>query len=79
MCISSRELLVTWFYHLSQLEGGGEGSSHWLPWSVGRIAASLCIRAKIRSQTLRQQLVKYAVKFLSGKDWEMAIFVCSLC
>ena len=29
-----------------------------------------------RSWTLRQQLVKYTLRLLSGKDWEMGTFVC---
>ena len=33
----------------------------------------------IRRWTLRQRLVKYAVKPLPEKDWEMGIFICSLC
>lgn len=32
----------------------------------------------IRSQTPRQQLLKYVQKPFSGKEWEMGIIVCSL-
>lgn len=28
---------------------------------------------------LGQQLLKYTDKLLSGKDWQMGIFACSLC
>ena len=33
----------------------------------------------MRNQNLRQRLVKYVVKFLPRRNWEMNIFTFSLC
>lgn len=62
---------MTCFYCWNQLEGeGGEVAGS------GRITVSTqkCVN---QCPTLKQKLIKYAVKPFPGKDWKMDIFACS--
>lgn len=63
---------VTWFYCWKELEGEGRTSG---PQAL-RGGSEPSDAWLIRSLTLRQQVIKYAVRSFPGKDWEMCIFAC---
>lgn len=68
----------TWFYCWRKLGGGG--ISRDVPTSSLRfLGGSQLAHAVIRSQNLKQQLGRYAVKSLPKTNWEVNIFACSLC
>ena len=74
----SREMLVSWFYCWGQSEGEVRGRVTG-SFRICGILQSAPRFVLISTWILRQQLVKYVVKPLPGKDWEMGIFACSLC
>lgn len=58
----------------------GGGISRDVPTSSLRfLGGSQLAHAVIRSQNLKQQLGRYAVKSLPKTNWEVNIFACSLC
>ena len=66
---SSKEKLATLFYCWRELEGKSELQG-------GSQSPPRCML--IRSWILRQWLVKYAVRPLPVKVWDMGVFACSL-
>lgn len=66
-------------YHWSRPEGEGGGSVHQLAQLWERVQSEELGGLLIRSWTPSQQFGNYAVKLLSGKDWEMDIFPGFLC
>lgn len=76
MWTSSFKVLANWFLLLERTKG----KLRKVPTRFGGSGRSAVISCMlIKTLTLRQQLAKYAVKLFYGKDWEMSMFVCSLC